>query len=156
MRRTAASDPVPRVPAAARRRAPAVGAATRNRLLAAAGEVCAARGYRGPTLREIAALAGVNLAAANYHYGSKPPLYREVARVHFERLERRLAEEGAAAEPEALVGLGRDELAAVLRARVRTLLGSLLDEDPIHAALMLRELGDPSATLPFLVRRWID
>lgn len=144
-----------RAPAAVPR--PASGAATRRRLLDAAGERFAARGFRGATLREIAARAGANLAAANYHFGSKEALYLEVAREHFDALERRLAEQGAgfAAEDD-LAGRSRAELEALLRARVRTMLRSFLEEDPIHAALMQRELLDPSAALPVIVRRWVQ
>lgn len=128
---------------------------TRARLLEAAGQLFAARGFRGATLREIADRAGANVAAANYHFGSKERLYLEVAREHFEALERRLAEQGAGSEATDLAGRSREELARLLRARIHTMLASLLEDDPIHAALMQRELLDPSAALPVIVRRWI-
>jgi AcrR family transcriptional regulator len=130
--------------------------ATRRKLLDAAGASFAARGFRGATLREIAARAGANLAAANYHFGSKEGLYLEVAREHFEALERRLAEQGAGiASEDDLAGRSREELEALLRARLRTMLRSFLEDDPIHAALMQRELLDPSDALPVIVRRWV-
>jgi AcrR family transcriptional regulator len=125
-----------------------------ERLLEAAGAVFAERGYRGATLREIAERAGTNLAAANYHFGSKERLYLEVVREHMEALEHRLATRGAT--PRALAGHTRGELVALLRARVRTLLETFLEADPIHARLMQRELLDPSAALPVIVRRWVD
>ena len=131
------------------------GAATRRRLLDAAGELFAERGFRGATLREIAERAGANLAAANYHFGSKEALYLEVAREHFDALERRLAEEGAEIASADLARRSRPQLEALLRARVRTLLRTLLEDDPIHAALMQRELLDPSDALPVIVRRWV-
>jgi AcrR family transcriptional regulator len=129
---------------------------TRERLLEAAGAVFAARGYRGATLREIARRAGTNLAAANYHFGSKQRLYREVARSHFQRLQRRLAESGALAEPEALAALSPAQLGDLLRARVRTMLETLLDRENPHATLMKRELADPTEALPFMVRRYVE
>ena len=143
-------------PARARAAAAAAGAATRRRLLAAAAERFAALGFRGATLRDIAERAGANLAAANYHFGSKEALYLEVARDRFEALERRIAEQGAgfAAEDD-LARRSRADLEALLRARVHTLLRSFLEEDPIHAALMQRELLDPSDALPVIVRRWV-
>jgi len=142
--------------ASARQRAGGGPAATRRRLLDAAGALFAARGFRGATLREIAERAGANLAAVNYHFGSKEALYLEVAREHFERLERRLAERGAGvAGGDDLERCSRAELEARLHARVRTVLTSLLVEDPIHAALMQRELLDPSDALPVIVRRWV-
>jgi TetR/AcrR family transcriptional regulator, regulator of cefoperazone and chloramphenicol sensitivity len=139
-----------------RTRPPTPRSETRDRLIDAAGPVFAARGYRGATMREIADRAGANLAAAHYHFGSKRDLYREVARTHFERLERRLEESGAAVDPEVTSRLTRAELVELLRARVRTMLGSFLDADGIHAQLMQRELTDPSESLEFIVRRWID
>ena len=69
--------------------------ATRERLVEAAAGLFAERGYRGATLREIARRAGANLAAANYHFGSKQRLYLEVARAEFDHLERLLEERGA-------------------------------------------------------------
>jgi AcrR family transcriptional regulator len=135
---------------------PEAGAATRRRLLDAAGERFAALGFRGATLREIAERAGANLAAANYHFGSKEALYLEVAREHFEGLERRLADAGAGiAGEDDLAGRSRAELESLLRARVRTLLRSFLEDDPVHAALMQRELLDPSDALQVIVRRWV-
>lgn len=145
------------MPARLRSRVPPVaaeaGAATRQRLLEAAGELFAARGFRGATLREIAERARANLAAANYHFGSKEALYLEVARERFDALERRLAAGGAADAD--LAACSRDELVALLRARTRTMLANLLEDDPIHAALMQRELIDPSEALPVIVRRWV-
>jgi AcrR family transcriptional regulator len=143
-------------PPARRSLRPAAGAATRRRLLDAAGEVFADRGFRAATLREIARRARSNLAAANYHYGSKERLYLEVARERFDALERRFAERGAPTVPEEdLSGRSREELEELLRARVRTMLASFLEEDPIHAALMQRELLDPSRALPVIVQRWV-
>jgi AcrR family transcriptional regulator len=128
---------------------------TRDRLIDAAGPVFAERGYRGATMREIAERAGANLAAAHYHFGSKQDLYREVARAHFERLERRLAEAGGAFDAKATAQLSHEELVLLLRARVLTMLETFLEPGSVHATLMQRELADPSE-LPFLVRRWID
>ena len=159
-RAASAADAAPRAVRAGarggRRRAGGGPAATRRRLLDAAGALFAARGFRGATLREIAERAGTNLAAANYHFGSKEGLYLEVAREHFDRLARRLVELGAdVGGDEDLARASRAELEARLYARVRTMLSSFLVDDPIHAALMQRELLDPSDALPVIVRRWV-
>ena len=53
---------------------------TRERLLEAAGEVFAQKGFREATIREICARAGANIAAINYHFGGKERLYAEVLR----------------------------------------------------------------------------
>jgi AcrR family transcriptional regulator len=127
---------------------------TRERLIDAAAPVFAEHGYRGATMREIADRAGANLAAAHYHFGSKQDLYREVARTLFERLERRIDESGGALDTET-GGRSREDLVALLRARVRAMLETFLEPGSVHATLMQRELADPSE-LPFIVRRWID
>ena len=128
---------------------------TRDRLIDAAGAVFAEHGFRGATMRQIAVRSGANLAAAHYHFGSKQDLYREVVRVHFERLERRLAQSGRIDAAE-MAQLSREQLVGLLRARVHAMLESFLDPESVHATLMQRELADPSDTLPLIVRRWID
>jgi AcrR family transcriptional regulator len=51
---------------------------TRERLLDAAEVLFAEKGVSGASLRDITKLAKVNLAAVNYHFGSKEGLLREV------------------------------------------------------------------------------
>lgn len=50
------------------------GQQTRERILAATIEVIAREGWRGVTVRKIAAVADVNAALVNYHFGSKTNL----------------------------------------------------------------------------------
>ena len=58
-------------------------AETRDRVLRAATELFAERGFHGTKVRDIAARAGANVAAGNYHFGSKRDLYLEVLRALF-------------------------------------------------------------------------
>lgn len=51
---------------------------TKERLLDAAEELFAREGYRAASLRAITSLAAVNLAAVNYHFGSKSGLVEAV------------------------------------------------------------------------------
>ena len=47
----------------------------RRRLLEAASEEFAAKGYEGATVRDIVARAHANLNSINYYFGSKQELY---------------------------------------------------------------------------------
>jgi AcrR family transcriptional regulator len=51
---------------------------TSEKILNAAEYLFAHNGYRGTTMRAITGKAGVNLAAVNYHFGSKKTLLEEV------------------------------------------------------------------------------
>lgn len=51
---------------------------TKERLLEAAGEVFAEKGFRDATVRDICARAGANLAAVNYYFRDKESLYAAV------------------------------------------------------------------------------
>lgn len=53
---------------------------TRTQILDAAERLFAERGYRGTSIRAITDLAGANLAAVGYHFGSKAELLAAVAR----------------------------------------------------------------------------
>ncbi|MFJ8935144.1 TetR/AcrR family transcriptional regulator [Streptomyces sp. NPDC102365] len=53
---------------------------TRTQLLDAAGHLFAENGYRGTSVRAITTLAGANLAAVGYHFGSKAELMAAVVR----------------------------------------------------------------------------
>ncbi|MCX2732985.1 TetR/AcrR family transcriptional regulator [Saccharopolyspora sp. NFXS83] len=53
---------------------------TRTQILDAAEHLFAEHGYRGTSVRAITELAGANLAAVGYHFGSKAELMAAVAR----------------------------------------------------------------------------
>src|SRR4051795_9853399 len=53
---------------------------TRTQILDAAERLLAEHGFRGTSVRAITDLAGVNLAAVGYHFGSKAELLAAVAR----------------------------------------------------------------------------
>lgn len=66
---------------------------TKERILAAAELLFAQRGFDGASLRQLTAAAGVNLAAVNYHFGSKEKLVEEVFRRRLDALnQHRMAE----------------------------------------------------------------
>jgi AcrR family transcriptional regulator len=76
------------------------GQRTRDRILDAADRLFGERGFRGTSMRALTREARVNLAAVNYHFGSKQELLRAALARHLEpinaerlaRLERLLAE----------------------------------------------------------------
>ena len=53
---------------------------TRDRILDAAEHLFMAHGYEGTSMRQITSDANVNLAAVNYHFGTKESLMQEVFR----------------------------------------------------------------------------
>ncbi len=128
---------------------------TRRRLLAAASQLFAERGFHRTTARDIAARAGVNLAAGNYHYGSKRELYLEVLRAQFAETQALLQRRGAVRPASELSRLSRADLVAVLRARAQVMLDMLIGPPPgVHGTLMQREMTDPSEALPVIVKEF--
>ena len=120
---------------------------TRRRLLEAAGEVFAERGYRAATIREICSRAGANVAAINYHFGDKERLYIETVR------HAHLADHGPR-PPEPPPDASPQER---LRHYICMMLTRLLDErrPAWHAALMAREMAQPSKACEELVESYI-
>lgn len=118
---------------------------TREALLEAGGAVFAEQGFRLARVRDIAARAGANVAAINYHFGGKQPFYEAVLQRTAERALQRFPMPAAAPDgPE-----------AALRLAVRNILSRFLAQDE-HARLpqlMMRELCDPTEALDHLVER---
>jgi AcrR family transcriptional regulator len=99
---------------------------TRTAILAAAERLYADRGFGDVTLRDIVAAAGVNLAAVNYHFGSKDELIAELFVTRSIATNRERLNELKAAEEE---GGGRAEIDAILRALVGPTLRGCLGPD---------------------------
>jgi AcrR family transcriptional regulator len=120
---------------------------TRQRVLEAAGEVFAEKGFEGGTVREICSRAGANIAAVNYHFGDKERLYIEaVKHAVCPVLARRPT------WPADLAPAGK------LRGFIEHLLGGLLDKGrpAWYTPLMMRELASPTAACAELVRDYIQ
>ena len=105
---------------------------TKERILGAAETLFARHGFAGASLRQVTAAANVNLAAVNYHFGSKDKLIEEVFRRRLDELNAlRLAALDAAlakAEP---------RLDDVLGAFIRPALALSLDEVGGHAFMRM-------------------
>lgn len=135
---------------------PARNGETKRRLIAAASYLFAERGYHGTKVRDITARARVNLAAGNYHYGSKKALYLEVLRQQFAETRDRITRGGGRRDPSELRRLSRGALAELLRARVQVMLDVLIGPPPgLHGTLMQREMCDPSEALPVIVDEFV-
>src|SRR5437016_12869836 len=88
---------------------------TRSAILAAAERLYADRGFGDVTLRDIVAEANVNLAAVNYHFGSKDELIAELFVTRSLATNRERLNELKAAEE---AGGGRADIDSILRALV--------------------------------------
>ncbi|QJD30308.1 CerR family C-terminal domain-containing protein [Methylococcus geothermalis] len=114
---------------------------TRERLLQAALDVFADKGFRNATVRDICARAEVNAASVNYYFRSKEALYSEVLAVAFRETHERYPDT-----------LARDaSLPPEMRLRhfIANFLARLLDETHLgrHGKLIAREIADPTAAL---------
>ena len=127
------------------------------RLLDAAAECFAERGFHGTTIREIAERAGVNVAACHYHVGSKQDLYVEVLRAQFALVKAQMQAAGVAVTADDLARRSRADVEALVARRIRVMLQFLLGPPPsLHGTLMQREMCDPSAALPIIVAEFVE
>ncbi|MBP9890276.1 MAG: CerR family C-terminal domain-containing protein [Planctomycetes bacterium] len=115
--------------------------ATRQRLLDAAAEVFARRGFASATIREICTEAQANVAAVNYHFRDKAALYEAVLDHGYMLALQKYPPDGG------LPTSAPDE--QKLLAFVRSFLQRLLSEGPwaCHGKLMARELSEPTGML---------
>ena len=83
---------------------------TRTRILDAAEELFMQHGFEGTSMRQLTAKAGANLAAVNYHFGSKHALIEAVFRRRLDPMNaarvaalEQLEADGRAADPERII-----------------------------------------------------
>ncbi len=118
---------------------------TPSRLIYAAGEVFADKGFEAASVREICGRANTSLASIGYHFGDKEGLYTEVVKA-------------AACSPPSDHDLDwppgtppERKLRGLIHARLATMLSSSLP--PWADQLMVRAMADPTqATLEFVVQ----
>jgi len=131
---------------------------TRERILDAAERLFMAHGYEGTSMRQITGEAGVNLAAVNYHFGSKESLMQEVFRRRLDWLN----DERMRVLNEAEAAAGDKPLKPSLI--VDGFFGTLLRmaDDEVHGGktflrLLGRTLTDPSEFIrTFLAEEYAD
>jgi len=114
------------------------GIETRERILTVACETFAEKGYHDATVEEISKRAKTNIAAINYHFGSKDRLYGQVWRRAFDAANEAYPPEG---------GLGPEAPPEDrLRSLIHSIVGKTVDPGRIgHAGkLLLREMVSPT------------
>jgi TetR/AcrR family transcriptional regulator, regulator of cefoperazone and chloramphenicol sensitivity len=117
---------------------------TRTKLLDAAGHVFADFGFRGATVREICARAGVNIALVNYYFGDKLELYTEVLRLSIGASENGIVQMAirSAAPPEQAL---RELIFAMLQRVCRG------DRPGWHFRLMVHEFAQPTPAMSTVI-----
>ena len=120
-------------------------ASTKARILAAAEEVFAGRGFDGSSTREIAAKAGVNISSLHYHWDSKETLYFAVFQDIYDRI----------------ISLARDAIGPVVAEGgdvekvVEATMGRLIDfflDHPSIPRLLVRRILETADATPALER----
>ena len=114
-------------------------ARTRERLLAAANEIFAVRGFKDAKVAEICRKARANVAAVNYHFGSKERLYVEAWRHAFQRSLKKHPPDGGVA-PDASV----EER---LRGRILSIMRRISDPDTHEFEIIHKEMANPTGLL---------
>ncbi len=114
---------------------------TKERLLQAAGEVFAEKGYHDATVAEICETAEANIASVNYHFGDKEKLYDKVWRNAFAITSEAYPLDG---------GLSDDaSVQDYLYSYASAILHRIFNEDAtgLFAKLLYREMASPTLAL---------
>ncbi|HVI51224.1 MAG TPA: CerR family C-terminal domain-containing protein [Candidatus Sulfotelmatobacter sp.] len=125
------------------------GAATKQSILEAAGEVFAEKGFGQATGKEIAERAGTNSAAVNYYFGGIDGLYAEVLVEAHHRLFAYEILKKISDTP----GSPHEKLNAFINGMFRAVLGPASSTWPLR--ILGREMLTPSPAFPSLLAREI-
>ena len=121
---------------------------TKDRILGAAEELFAQYGFAGTSLRQVTSRADVNIAAVNYHFGSKENLVNEVFRRRMDEMsEQRLNRLRLAQEQHP------DELEPILAAFIEPALALTLDK---HGSAFVRVLARAYAEKNDALRKFLS
>ena len=114
----------------------------KQRLIEAASQLFATKGFNATSVRNITTLANCNVAAVNYHFQNKLSLYHQIFHEQLTHL-RKVRVEGI---KNVFVQQGQNAtLESLVRAFAHVFFQPLLDQDkgPNLVKLMMRELTDP-------------
>ncbi len=122
---------------------------TRARLVKAAAAIFVEQGFGAAKVRDIVARADANIAAVNYHFGSKEGLYAAVIQYHSAQAMENLSQQ--------VTGSRRRVPAAQLRDFVRTFLQRLLTDTPqfTMGKLVAREMVEPTAAFNLIMEKFV-
>ncbi|MGJ8676437.1 MAG: TetR/AcrR family transcriptional regulator [Akkermansiaceae bacterium] len=120
---------------------------TRDRLLDVARQLIAQHGFESVSLRDISAAAGANVAAVNYHFGSKEKLFDEIQL----QFMRPVSEERMRLLNEVSLNNEKPDIKLVLDAFLRplvTMVGASKMSEQLFLKLMGRCMMDQQNTIP--------
>lgn len=130
------------------------GASARRRILAAAEQLFADRGFDAASVRQIAIAAKVPLALVNYHFGSKEGLYREVFALRAPMIiDKRIA------------GLALADMETDPDRKLELIIKALLvpnlhmraaEKSPAYARILAREVFDPKSNERGVIAEFFD
>ena len=125
--------------------------ATKDRILEAAETLFIERGFAATSMRAVTGMAGANLAAVHYHFGSKEGLlsavvHRRVAPVNQERLK-------GLDQLEARVGAGATSVEEILEALLAPVLLQVSQDGSGVPRLIGRLYGEPPSIVQPIIER---
>ena len=127
---------------------------TRRLLIDAATSLFAEHGFHGTPIRDIARMAGANVAAVNYHFGSKENLYRAAFRQLAARFD---GTELQAVRDAVENSTGKPQVEDVLEAYARAWGRPATRPDARRAEMLVaRELAEPVVGAEFLLEEFLE
>jgi TetR/AcrR family transcriptional regulator, regulator of cefoperazone and chloramphenicol sensitivity len=120
---------------------------TRSRLLEAAADVFAERGYHAATIKEITDRAGASLASVNYHFRDKSELYAAVLRQIGERIVHAIPPD------EQLIGSPETRFRQFIQ--WFCVKAGDCSKSPAEQVLFTRELAQPSPEFEWLLKNHV-
>ncbi|MHC4823722.1 MAG: TetR/AcrR family transcriptional regulator [Planctomycetota bacterium] len=120
---------------------------TKERILQAAKELFAEKGFPGTSMREITSRAEVNLAAINYHFGSKEGLLLALVRRCLEPINKERLESLQRAEARAEASGTTVPLREVIQAFLEPAVRQFTETEPDMPCILARMHHEPHSGL---------
>jgi len=124
------------------------GQETRRRLLEAASEVFAKKGYWETTNGDICEKARVNTASVNYHFGSKENLYIEAWKYSFEKSINTYPPDGGVS--------AKATIQERLRGRILSFMQRIADPEAHDFEIIHKEMANPTGLLTETIEKAIE